>query len=49
VFAPDYAPEEISQIAQKLRKKAGLPDQPLGVVSEESAELMDTLAMKTKR
>jgi Mn-containing catalase len=30
VFAPDYAPEEIKEIAQKLRKKAGLPDEPLG-------------------
>jgi Mn-containing catalase len=26
VFAPDYAPEEIRAIAQKLRKAAGLPD-----------------------
>jgi len=25
-FAPDYAPEEIAAIAQKLRKAAGLPD-----------------------
>src|SRR5829696_3671241 len=33
VFAPDYAPEEISQIAQKLRKAAGLPDEPLGEVA----------------
>jgi Mn-containing catalase len=33
VFAPDYAPEEITQIAQKLRKKAGLPDEPLGEVA----------------
>jgi Mn-containing catalase len=33
VFAPDYAPEEIREIAQKLRKKAGLPDEPLGVVA----------------
>jgi len=49
VFAPDYAPEEISEIAQKLRKQAGLPDEPLGLVSEESADLMDTLAAKTKR
>jgi Mn-containing catalase len=30
VFAPDYAPEEIKEIAQKLRKKAGLPDEPIG-------------------
>ena len=33
VFAPDYAPEEIKEIAQKLRKKAGLPDEPLGEVA----------------
>jgi Mn-containing catalase len=33
VFAPDYAPEEISEIAQKLRKAAGLPDEPTGEVS----------------
>jgi Mn-containing catalase len=33
VFAPDYAPEEIKAIAQKLRKQAGLPDEPLGVVA----------------
>jgi Mn-containing catalase len=36
VFAPDYAPEEITQIAQKLRKKAGLPDEPLGEVANPS-------------
>lgn len=35
VFAPDYAPEEISEIAQKLRKAAGLPDEPLGEVATE--------------
>jgi Mn-containing catalase len=33
VFAPDYAPEEISEIAQKLRKAAGLPDEVTGVVA----------------
>jgi Mn-containing catalase len=33
VFAPDYAPEEIKEIAQKLRKQAGLPDEPLGQVA----------------
>ena len=32
VFAPSYAPEEIREIAQKLRKQAGLPDEPLGEV-----------------
>lgn len=28
-----YAPEEIEEIAQKLRKKASLPDEPLGAVA----------------
>ena len=48
VFAPDYAPEEIAQIAQKLRKQAGLPKEPTGQVSEESAELLDTLVGKAR-
>ena len=33
VFAPDYAPEEIAEIAQKLRKAAGLPKKVTGVVA----------------
>ena len=33
VFAPDYAPEEIAEIAQKLREKAGLPKEPTGEVA----------------
>jgi Mn-containing catalase len=33
VFAPDYAPEEISEIATKLRKAAGLPEETLGKVA----------------
>jgi Mn-containing catalase len=37
VFAPDYAPEEIKEIAQKLRKKAGLPDTPLGEVASSDS------------
>ena len=40
VFAPDYEPEEIREIAQKLRKQAGLPDRVSGVVSEESEQLV---------
>src|SRR3954451_21519047 len=47
VFAPDYAPEEIAAIAQKLRKKAGLPDAPTGTVSEESADMFQTLIGRT--
>jgi Mn-containing catalase len=32
-FAPDYAPEEIAEIAQRIRKNAGLPDEPIGEVA----------------
>ena len=35
VFAPDYAPEEITEIAQKLRKAAGLPDKVTGIVAHD--------------
>jgi Mn-containing catalase len=48
VFAPDYAPEEIADIAQKLRKQAGLPDEPTGQVSEESSDLVAALSGKTQ-
>jgi Mn-containing catalase len=37
VFAPDYAPEEIKEIARKLRKQAGLPAQPTGEVANGKA------------
>jgi Mn-containing catalase len=33
VFAPDYAPEEISEIAARLRKAAGMSEGPSGVVA----------------
>jgi Mn-containing catalase len=33
VFAPDYVPEEISEIAAKLRKSAGLSKEPTGAVA----------------
>jgi Mn-containing catalase len=36
VFAPDYAPEEIAEIARKLRTAAGLPDEPTGVVANDT-------------
>jgi Mn-containing catalase len=35
VFAPDYAPEEIAQIAQRLREQAGLPKEPTGEVASD--------------
>src|SRR3954466_7006255 len=44
VFAPDYAPEEIAEIAQKLRKAAGLPDHVTGVVANNG----DGLVSKVK-
>src|SRR4051794_21582417 len=39
VFAPDYAPEEIAEIAQKLRKQAGLPDKVTAKVAEPQSAL----------
>jgi hypothetical protein len=44
VFAPDYAPEEIREIAGKLRKQAGLPDKVTGLVSEESDDMLASLS-----
>jgi Mn-containing catalase len=41
VFAPDYAPEEIAEIARKLRKDAGLPDEPTGVVANDTNGIVD--------
>jgi Mn-containing catalase len=35
VFAPDYAPEEIAEIARRLRVEAGLPEEPTGEVAED--------------
>ena len=35
VFAPDYAPEEIAEIAEKLRVAAGLSKAPTGEVAQE--------------
>jgi Mn-containing catalase len=37
VFAPGPHPEEISEIAAKLRKSAGLPDTPSGVVANNGS------------
>jgi Mn-containing catalase len=45
VFAPDYAPEEIAEIAQKLRQAAGLPKEPTGVVANTGG---NGLAAKVK-
>jgi Mn-containing catalase len=40
VFAPDYAPEEIAEIARRLRQEAGLPDEPTGVVANDTNGIM---------
>jgi Mn-containing catalase len=45
VFAPDYAPEEIAEIAQRLRKAAGLPDQVTAKVAEPQS-MMGKMAEK---
>jgi Mn-containing catalase len=37
VFAPDYAPEEIAAIAEKLRTQAGLPKAPTGETADGDA------------
>lgn len=47
VFAPDYAPEEIAQIAVKLRQAAGLPREPTGVVANGSPTKTSRSARKT--
>jgi Mn-containing catalase len=41
VFAPDYAPEEIAEIARNLRNRAGLPDEPTGVVANDGNGIVD--------
>ena len=41
VFAPDYAPEEIAEIARKLRNAAGLADEPTGVVANDTKGVVD--------
>jgi Mn-containing catalase len=44
VFAPSYAPEEIAEIAHRLRKDAGLPDKPLGEVANGGESAVDKAA-----
>jgi len=41
VFAPDYAPEEISEIAAKLRSGAGLGEKPSGEVAQDGDGIVD--------
>jgi Mn-containing catalase len=46
VFAPDYAPEEISEIATRLRESAGLPKEPTGVVANGPEGIVDKVKDK---
>jgi Mn-containing catalase len=46
VFAPDYAPEEIAEIAARLRASAGLPDAPTGVVAKAPATAKKRKALR---
>ena len=41
VFAPDYAPEEISEIAARLRSAAGLGEKPTGEVAQNEEGVVD--------
>jgi Mn-containing catalase len=41
VFAPDYAPEDLAEIAKKLRQRAGLPKEATGVVAESNGTQKD--------
>src|SRR4051812_10424200 len=41
VFAPGYAPEEIAEIARRLRQAAGLSDEPTGVVVNDGNGVVD--------
>ena len=45
---PTTPPRRSLRSLQKLREQAGLPKQPTGLVSKESADLMDTLTAKAK-
>jgi Mn-containing catalase len=49
VFAPDYAPEEIAEIAAKLRRNAGLPKEPTGEVANGKARSRSQPKRSTKR
>ena len=46
VFAPDYEPEEIAEIAKRLRQQAGLGDQPLGDINLPQDSIVGKVADK---
>jgi hypothetical protein len=46
VFAPDYEPEDIAEIAKKLRQAAGLPKEPTGVVANDPSGVVGKMKEK---
>jgi manganese catalase len=49
VFAPDVAPQEIAEIAIKLRQQAGLPREPTGLVADLQAATKRVTRKATSR
>ena len=49
VFAPDVDPQEIAEIAEELRKKAGLPKEPTGLVADLKAQTKRSSRKATSR
>jgi Mn-containing catalase len=47
-FAPDYAPEEVAEIARRLRKQAGLSDEPTGEVASDGQSAVRKAVDKVK-
>ena len=46
VFAPDYSPEDVAEVAMKLRVAAGLPKQPTGVVANDPSGVVGKVKSK---
>jgi Mn-containing catalase len=46
VFAPDYAPEDIAEVAARLREAAGLPKEPTGVVADDAGGVVGKMKQK---
>jgi Mn-containing catalase len=49
VFAPDVDPQEIAGIAEELRKRAGLPKEPTGLVADLKAQTKRSTRKATSR
>jgi Mn-containing catalase len=46
VFAPDYEPEDIAEIARKLRESAGMPKEATGVVANDPSGVVGKVKEK---